>query len=139
MILKYVPMGHTIIFNFQFIIFNFSATAMRKAKLLCHIPLRAGIDLLRNGGMDMEERKLPHKLTLNERRELTMTGVTEVVSFEDTAVVLKTSLGTLILQGSGLKLKTLSLDGGQVAVDGTISAMVYQEPRAAGFLQRFFG
>ena len=49
----------------------------------------------------MEERKLPHKLTLNERRELTMTGVTEVVSFEDTAVVLKTSLGTLILQGSG--------------------------------------
>ena len=87
----------------------------------------------------MEERKLPHKRTLNERRELTMTGVTEVVSFEDTAVVLKTSLGTLILQGSGLKLKTLSLDGGQVAVDGTISAMVYQEPRAAGFLQRFFG
>ena len=87
----------------------------------------------------MEERKLPHKLTLNERRELTMTGVTEVVSFEDTAVVLKTSLGTLILQGSGLKLKTLYLDGGQVAVDGTISAMVYQEPRAAGFLQRFFG
>ena len=87
----------------------------------------------------MEERKLPHKLTLNERRELTMTWVTEVVSFEDTAVVLKTSLGTLILQGSGLKLKTLSLDGGQVAVDGTISAMVYQEPRAAGFLQRFFG
>ena len=87
----------------------------------------------------MEERKLPHKLTLNERRELTMTGVTEVVSFEDTAVVLKTSLGTLILQGSGLKLKTLSLDGGQVAVDGTISAMVYQEPRASGFLQRFFG
>lgn len=87
----------------------------------------------------MTEEKLPHKLQMNDRRELTMTGVTEVVSFEDTAVVLKTSLGTLILQGSGLKLKTLSLDGGQVAVDGTISAMVYQEPRAAGFLQRFFG
>ena len=86
----------------------------------------------------MEERKLPHKLTLNERRELTMTGVTEVVSFEDTAVVLKTSLGTLILQGSGLKLKTLSLDGGQVAVDGTISAMVYQEPRLGGW-RRLFG
>ena len=37
----------------------------------------------------MEERKLPHKLTLNERRELTMTGVTEVVSFEENAVVLQ--------------------------------------------------
>ena len=40
-----------------------------------------------------EERHLPHKLTLSERKSLTMTGVTEVVSFDETAVVLRTSLG----------------------------------------------
>ena len=55
--------------------------------------------------------QLPHKLTLNERRQLTMTGVTEVISFDETAVVLHTSLGTLLIQGRDLKLKTLSLDG----------------------------
>ena len=86
----------------------------------------------------MEERTLPHKLSLNERRELTMTGVTEVVSFEENAVVLRTALGTLIVQGSGLQLKTLSLEGGQVAVDGSISALVYEEPRLSGW-KRFFG
>lgn len=82
----------------------------------------------------MAEERLPHKLQLNERRQLTMTGVTEVVSFEDTAVVLQTSLGTLIVQGQELQLKTLSLEGGQVAVDGTVSALIYQESRQPGSL-----
>ena len=82
---------------------------------------------------------LPHKLTLNERRQLTMIGVTEVVSFDETAVVLQTSLGTLLIQGRDLKLKTLSLDGGQVAVDGVITAMSYEEPRQRGsFASRLF-
>ena len=80
----------------------------------------------------MAEEHFPHRLTLDERNRLTMTGVTEVVSFEDTAVVLRTSLGTLTVQGRDLQLKTLSLDGGQVAVDGTVSALVYEEPRPAG-------
>ncbi len=86
----------------------------------------------------MEEPKLPHKLQLNERRQLTMNGVTEVVSFDENAVVLQTALGTLIVQGSQLQLKTLSLEGGQVAVDGNISALVYEEPREKGW-RRFFG
>ena len=88
----------------------------------------------------MEDARLPHKLSLNERKNLTMTGVTEVVSFEDTAVVLRTNLGTLLVQGRELQLKTLSLDGGQVAVDGTISALVYEEPRqSGGWARRLFG
>ena len=86
----------------------------------------------------MAEHQLPHKLSLNERKELTMTGVTEVVSFEENTVVLRTALGTLIVQGSGLQLKTLSLEGGQVAVDGNISALIYEEPRLGGW-RRFFG
>lgn len=76
--------------------------------------------------------QLPHKLTLNERRQLTMTGVTEVISFDETAIVLRTGLGVLLVQGQDLKLKTLSLDGGQVAVDGTVAALSYEEPRQRG-------
>lgn len=88
-----------------------------------------------------EERiQLPHKLTLNERKNLTMTGVTEVVSFDDCAVVLRTSLGTLVVQGRELQLKTLSLDGGQVAVDGSISALIYEELKpSGGWLRRMLG
>ena len=83
---------------------------------------------------------LPHKLTLDQRNSLTMTGVTEVVSFEEDAVILKTALGTLVIQGRDLQLKTLSLEGGQVDVEGTISALVYEEPkRSGGVLRRLFG
>ena len=90
--------------------------------------------------MAEERLQLPHKLTLNERKSLTMTGVTEVISFDDGAVIMRTGLGTLVVQGRDLQLKTLSLDGGQVAVDGSISALIYEEPRqAGGLLRRLFG
>ena len=85
----------------------------------------------------MADEHLPHKLQLNERKSLTMTGVTEVVSFDENAVVLQTSLGLLIVQGQQLSLKNLSLDGGQVAVEGSISALTYEEPRQSGWRRLF--
>lgn len=87
----------------------------------------------------MEELQLPQKLTLQQREALTMTGVTEVVSFDDSAIVLKTHLGDLIVQGENLVLKNLSLDGGQVAVTGHISSLVYEDPRPVSRLRRLFG
>lgn len=85
-------------------------------------------------------RTLPHKLTLNERRELAVTGVTEVVSFEDTLAVLRTGMGLLTVQGQQLQLKGLSQEDGLVSVTGQVSAMVYQEQRAGGgWLSRLLG
>ena len=84
--------------------------------------------------------QMPHKLTLNQREDLNLTGVTEVVSFDENTVVLQTSLGLLIVQGDRLQLKTLSLEGGQVAVDGHITALSYEEPRQSGsWRRRLFG
>lgn len=89
--------------------------------------------------MSTQTPQLPHKLTLNDRKSLTLTGVTEVVSFDDTSVILRTQLGALEVQGQQLQLKTLSIEGGQVAVDGHISALIYEEPRSAdGFWRRLF-
>ena len=85
----------------------------------------------------MEEEHLPHRLQLSERKNLTMSGVTEVVSFDETAVILQTSLGLLIVQGQQLQLKNLSLEGGQVSVEGTISALSYEEPRQSGWRRLF--
>ena len=87
----------------------------------------------------MGEQSLPHKLTLDERRSLTMTGVTEVVSFDENTVVLHTSLGTLMVQGQQLQLKTLTLDGGNVAVEGEIAALHYEQTRQGGWLGRLLG
>ena len=88
----------------------------------------------------MQEIQLPHKLTLQGRNNLSMTGVTEVMSFDENAVILHTELGTLIVQGKDLQLKTLSTDSGQVIVEGNVSALVYEEPRpSGGFWSRMFG
>lgn len=87
----------------------------------------------------MTQEQMPHGLQLQGRRQLQVTGVSEVVSFEDTAAVLQTGMGTLIVQGQQLQLKTLSTDGGQVAVEGSISALIYEEPRSpGGWWQRLF-
>ena len=86
-----------------------------------------------------EELQMPHKLSLDGRSKLTMTGVTEVISFDDTAVILSTTLGNLTVHGQQLQLKNLSLEGGQVAVEGTVAALVYEEPRRGGGLCRLFG
>ena len=86
----------------------------------------------------MEEMR-GHKLCLAEREELSVTGVTEVVSFTDTAVVLNTSLGTLIVQGQDLNLQLLSLEGGQTRVTGRVTALAYEEASSGGWLSRIFG
>lgn len=89
----------------------------------------------------MEEQKVfPHRMSLNERKELTVTGVAEVVSFDEESVILKTSLGTLNIHGRQLQLKNLSTNGGQVEVLGNVDALIYQPNKPTGSrLRRFFG
>ena len=82
----------------------------------------------------MENLQLPHKLTLSERKSLIVTGVTEVVSFDDTQVALETTLGTLEIQGEQLKL--LSLGEGQVSVEGSVQGLYYVVPRQSSFWGR---
>lgn len=88
----------------------------------------------------MEQEAMPHNLQLNQRKKLTVTGVSEVVSFDENTVVVQTGLGTLVIQGHQLQLKNLSTDGGEVWVEGSVSSLNYEEPRpAGGWRQRLFG
>ncbi len=85
------------------------------------------------------EQETDHKLTLIRRSKLTMTGVKEVISFDEHTVALQTCMGTLVVQGEGLQLKQMSVEGGQVAVEGTLSGFFYQQDRpAGGFWRRLF-
>ena len=86
------------------------------------------------------ELELPHRLTLDARSRLSMTGVTEVESFDENTIVLATTRGTLIVRGTGLHLQMLSLEGGQVSVDGSGESLSYEDPvPAGGFFARLFG
>lgn len=78
------------------------------------------------------------KLSLEERDRLAVTGVSQVVRFEDALVVLETNLGTLNIHGRELKLQDLSLEGGRAAVTGQVDALIFEEPRERSLLGRLF-
>ena len=67
--------------------------------------------------------RLPHKLTIDERKRVNLTGAKEVIRFDETLVELDTSLGNLVIEGSDLRLKCLSLTDGAVMVEGAISSV----------------
>ena len=90
--------------------------------------------------MAQERMEQPHKLTLDQRKKLIVTGVAEVSSFDEEAVLLRTALGMLLVQGQQLQLKLLSVEGGQQAVEGTVTALSYEEPKQkGGWLHRLLG
>lgn len=74
-------------------------------------------------------KELPHKLTLDERKRLNLTGAREVIHFDEELVELDTSLGVLMIQGRDLRLKCLSVDDGNLVIQGQITALSYDEPR----------
>jgi sporulation protein YabP len=81
-----------------------------------------------------------HRLTLEGRRRLAATGVTDVASFDETAAALETAQGTLILRGRELHVEQLDLEAGQVKISGEVDSMVYEENRQTreSFLSRLF-
>ncbi len=84
--------------------------------------------------------ELPHRLSLEGRSRLSVSGITEIESFDENTVVLYTTRGTLVIHGRQLHLSTLSVDGGQADVDGTIDSLTYEdEQRGGGLLARLFG
>ena len=81
----------------------------------------------------------PPRLSLDQRNHLTVSGVDEVESFDESAIRMTTRGGDLLVRGRGLHIEKLSLDGGDLLVDGTVDALIYQEPEeAASFLSRLF-
>ena len=70
-----------------------------------------------------------------------MTGVYEVLSFDENEVTMRTSRGSLIVRGSELHVGKLAIDTGELGIDGTVSDLLYEEEqqRGEGFWARLFG
>lgn len=66
-----------------------------------------------------------HTVKLENRRSMTLTGVSEVVNFSDAAVELITSEGGLNIKGRGLNISRLNTDTGELNVGGEISSVNY--------------
>lgn len=99
--------------------------------------------------MPLEERKSMSSMTnviqnivLENREKLNITGVLDVLSFDDQIVILETELGLLTVKGENLRINKLSLDSSEVTIDGTIYQLAYSEKdsmeKSGGFLGKIF-
>ncbi len=82
-----------------------------------------------------------HRLELVGRERLMISGVEDVERFDETGIVMSTAAGTLVITGENLHIGKLSLDGGELHVDGRIDALSYEDigQGRGGFLSRLFG
>lgn len=84
-----------------------------------------------------------HNLILDDRKSLSMTGVLDVDNYDEHMVTVRTTRGILTVEGDGLHVCRLTLENGELILDGSIAALYYtQESQAqsgnGGFFARLF-
>lgn len=82
--------------------------------------------------MTLEERKglqsnIIQNLVLENRGRLSISGVLDVLSFDDQVVIVETELGLLTVKGEDLRINKLSIDTSEVVIEGEIYSMNYSE------------
>ena len=84
--------------------------------------------------------KMPHSVTIEDRGKMTVTGVSDVDSFDEQTMIVYTDMGELTVRGKGLHISRLNTETGELNITGTVSAIAYTDDRAksTGFLNRLF-
>ena len=98
--------------------------------------------------MTIDERKIQttsviQNLILENRGKLSVSGVLDVLSFDDQVVIIETELGLLTIKGENLRINKLSIDTSEVIVEGDISYLAYSDKeidknKGGGLLTKIF-
>jgi len=73
-----------------------------------------------------------HTVVMERRENLEITGVNDVISFDEETIIVDTEMGVLVLRGSNLHVNKLNLDAGELNIDGEISNLTYEEENTYG-------
>lgn len=71
--------------------------------------------------------KRAHKMILSNRRTCNLTGVSDVLSFDVNEIILETEMGMLMIKGNELHVNRLTLEKGEVDVEGRVDSFTYSE------------
>ncbi|MDO4983161.1 MAG: YabP/YqfC family sporulation protein [Eubacteriales bacterium] len=81
-----------------------------------------------------------HSLQLADRSRLSLSGVEDVTGFDETTVLVKTTMGTLVIGGEELHIEKIDPDTGTLRLDGRISELCYHDASpAVSVWKRLFG
>ena len=82
--------------------------------------------------------KLPHNIIMEDRKKLSVSGVTDIDSFDEQTIIAITDLGELTIRGWNLHITRLNLEQSELMVDGDISSLTYTDvrPKAQGFFSK---
>jgi sporulation protein YabP len=83
----------------------------------------------------------PHNVIMEGRRRLSVSGVDDVESFDENEIIMSTSQGVLFVRGRDLRIEKLSLDSGDVILEGEIDKLEYEDTikqSGGGFFARLF-
>ena len=75
--------------------------------------------------------KRAHKMVLSNRRTCNLTGINDVLSFDVNEIILETDLGMLMIKGNELHVNRLTLDKGEVDIEGRVDSFTYSEQMSA--------
>lgn len=78
--------------------------------------------------------KHPHIISMENRKKMSVSGVSEVLSFNERQVEMETTGGCLVISGEELSISRLSTEQGDVSVQGYISALQYEQPHVRASL-----
>ena len=81
----------------------------------------------RNRSSAVPAPKRPHRISMEDRKKRTVSGVADVESFDEKELVMETDAGTLLIRGEELSISKLSVDCGDVNVSGRICQLLYEE------------
>ena len=84
--------------------------------------------------------KLPHNVVLEDRKKLSISGVMDIDNFDEQTAVVYTQMGELTIRGYNLHVSKLSVETGELTMDGEIWSMSYTEvgKKGGGVLSRLF-
>ena len=71
-------------------------------------------------------KNTPHRITLESREQMNITGVDDVINFDECGIVLKTAMGILSVDGSDMRIINLNLDTKAIDISGKINGIIYQ-------------
>ena len=96
----------------------------------------------RRNSQNMNNINVIQNLILENREKLSISGVLDVLSFDDQVVTIETELGLLNIKGENLKINKLSIDTSEVIIEGEIDSLVYSqkdyEKNSGGFFGKIF-